>query len=156
MPVMDGCEAAQRIKQTAQGQNTVIIALTASAFEEQREAVINAGCDDFISKPFQREELLGKMAEYLGVRYIYEQSQPTTTGASSAPHQPLTPEALSVMPAPWVFNLHQAALYADDDRMHELIEQIPPEHNALRQALTELLDNFLIEQIINLIESASS
>jgi PAS domain S-box-containing protein len=156
MPVMDGCEAAQRIKQTPQGQDTVIIALTASAFEEQRAAVISAGCDDFISKPFQREELLGKMAQHLGVRYIYEQPQPMATRPSSTRHQPLTPEALRVMPASWVFNLHQAALYADDELMHELIEQIPAEHNGLRQALRDLLDNFLIEQIINLTEPASS
>lgn len=73
MPVMDGHEAIQQIKRTLKGQNTVIIALTANAFEEEREAILKAGCNDFVSKPFREEELLEKMALHLGVRYVYEQ-----------------------------------------------------------------------------------
>ena len=48
MPVMDGYEATRRIKATPKGQDTVIVALTASAFEEQRSAVMSAGCDGFV------------------------------------------------------------------------------------------------------------
>jgi CheY-like chemotaxis protein len=73
MPVMDGYEATQIIKQMPNGQETVIIALTASAFDEQREAILKAGCDDFIRKPFQEEILFAKIAEHLGVRYIYSE-----------------------------------------------------------------------------------
>jgi CheY-like chemotaxis protein len=73
MPVMDGYEATQIIKQMPNGQETVIIALTASAFDEQREAILKVGCDDFIRKPFQEEILFAKIAEHLGVRYIYSE-----------------------------------------------------------------------------------
>jgi two-component system sensor histidine kinase/response regulator len=52
--------------------STVIIALTASAFEEQRLAILEAGCDDFLRKPFREEQLFEKIAHYIGVRYIYE------------------------------------------------------------------------------------
>jgi len=51
---------------------TIIIALTASAFEEERVTILSAGCDDFVSKPFRKEVILNKMAQYLGVRYTYE------------------------------------------------------------------------------------
>nr|MDJ0845301.1 PAS domain S-box protein [Crocosphaera sp.] len=57
MPILDGYKATERIKATPQGQETVIIALTASAFEEERNLVLSAGCDDFMRKPF-REEVL--------------------------------------------------------------------------------------------------
>ena len=156
MPVMDGYEATKQIKQSPKGQNTVIIALTASAFEEQQEAILKAGCDDFLPKPFQREVLLEKMADHLGVRYVYEQQTTPTLPQLSQQVRSLTPNALAVMPAEWVTQLHQAALYADDELMKQLIEQIPEEHNTLRQALRALIDNFLLEQIIQLTESARS
>lgn len=152
MPVMDGYEATQHIKQTPKGQKTVIIALTANAFEEQQEAILKAGCDDFLPKPFQREVLLEKIAHHLGVLYVYEPQEIPSLCQPPALLQPMAPNALTVMPASWVTQLHQAALYADDELMKQLIEQIPLEYDSLRRALTALVDNFLLEQIINLTE----
>ncbi|HEY9834555.1 MAG TPA: response regulator, partial [Stenomitos sp.] len=154
MPIMDGYEATRYIKQTPKGQKTVIIALTANAFEEQQEAILKAGCDDFVAKPFQREVLLEKIAHHLGVRYLYEQQGTPRLGESQAPLQPMAPKALSIMPTSWVTQLHQAALYADDELMKQLIEQIPSEYDSLRRSLKALVDNFLLEQIINLTEPA--
>jgi signal transduction histidine kinase/DNA-binding NarL/FixJ family response regulator len=156
MPIMDGYEATQRIKQTSKSRKTVIIALTASAFDEQRDAIIRVGCDDFISKPFQREELLEKMAHHLRVRYVYEEQLVPPLPPSPNPKTPLTPEALAVMPVSWVIQLHQAALYADDELMRKLIKQIPVEHDALRQSLKGLIDNFRLEQLIDLTELGES
>jgi PAS domain S-box-containing protein len=78
MPVMDGYEATKQIKSHLKGQATVIIALTASAFEEDRTMILSAGCDDFVRKPFQEEVLLEKIATHLGVRYVYEESSRST------------------------------------------------------------------------------
>jgi len=61
MPVMDGYVATKHIRQLPSPSNRVpIIALTASAFKEDRERAEQAGMDDFLSKPFQSEELLAK------------------------------------------------------------------------------------------------
>ncbi|MBE7385731.1 MAG: response regulator [Leptolyngbya sp. SIO1E4] len=68
MPVMDGYTATRWIKQ--QSQKTVVIAITANAFEEERQAILKAGCDDFISKPFQRDEVLAKVIQHLETNYI--------------------------------------------------------------------------------------
>ena len=75
MPVMSGYEATQRIKADLQYPTTAIIALTASAFEEERMEILSAGCDDFMRKPFREEILWSKIAGLLGVRYLYEDSQ---------------------------------------------------------------------------------
>lgn len=64
--------------------STVIIALTASAFEEEQTIVLSEGCDDFVRKPFQEEAIFEKMAEYLGVRYIYEEQRPLSSPQGSA------------------------------------------------------------------------
>ena len=79
MPVMDGYEATKQIKSKLKGQSTTIIALTANAFEEDRAIALSVGCDDFLSKPFQKSVLLEKMAKHLGVRYVCEQSAEATS-----------------------------------------------------------------------------
>lgn len=61
MPGMDGYTAAKRIRAAkGRGQSVPIIALTASAFKEDRAAAEQAGMDDFVSKPFQPKELTSK------------------------------------------------------------------------------------------------
>ena len=79
MPIMDGYEATRQIKQTLEGQETIIIALTASAFEEQQQVILSTGCDDFICKPFREEVLFDKIAHHLKLRYIYEAEKSSTS-----------------------------------------------------------------------------
>ncbi len=83
MPVMDGFEAVRQIraKEKQTQWRTIIIALTASTFEEKKGEVIAAGCDDFVRKPFQEQILFDKMACYLGVRYLYQELPRLPAGA---------------------------------------------------------------------------
>ncbi|MEM7062734.1 MAG: CHASE2 domain-containing protein [Cyanobacteria bacterium P01_B01_bin.77] len=72
MPIMNGWEATRQIRQKSRETNVsspTIVALTANAFAKDRELSLGAGCDDFVSKPFRRDELLDKLSQYLGVRY---------------------------------------------------------------------------------------
>ena len=64
MPVMDGLEATRQIK--AQMPEIPIIALTANAFDSDRQSTIDAGCDDFISKPVNAAFCLQQIAKYIG------------------------------------------------------------------------------------------
>ena len=49
-----------------------IVALTAHAFEEEKEVILAAGCDDFVRKPFLEAEIFEVMARHLGVKYLFE------------------------------------------------------------------------------------
>ncbi len=71
--VVDNFSASPTLRVWGSSSPTIIIALTANAFEEQRQAMISAGCDDFINKPFREELLLEKLSQYLGVKYLYQQ-----------------------------------------------------------------------------------
>ena len=63
MPGSDGIDATRRIRATeADGPRTPIIALTANAFEEDRETCIAAGMDGFLTKPLDRERLAAALA----------------------------------------------------------------------------------------------
>ena len=158
MPQMDGYEATKRIKTTLKGQATVIIALTASAFSEERSAILGAGCNDFIPKPFQEEVLFEKMAHHLGVRYIYSQDceGESTDAQSQTQNLPLSLDASSflVMPREWIMQLNQAAITLDNELILQLISEIPAAEVALASALTNLLNNFRLDIIFDLTENA--
>jgi len=67
MPIMDGFKATQKIREIEKSTNThiPIIAVTANAFPEDKDRCLIAGMDDYISKPFQPEELITKIRENL-------------------------------------------------------------------------------------------
>lgn len=68
MPVMDGFEATQRIRrwemETARPR-VAIVALTAGAYEEDRERCIRVGMDDFLAKPYEIEKLFSMLGRWL-------------------------------------------------------------------------------------------
>ncbi len=153
MPVMNGYEATEKIKASPKGKDTVIIALTASILEEERSSIFAAGCDDLVYKPFRPQTIFEKMAHYLGLRYIYETTAPSSVSShNSTPKATLSREILSVMPVDWVVNLHQGALEADADLVGELIEQIPESQALLAEAIQGLVNKFQFEKIIELTE----
>ncbi|NQD96336.1 response regulator, partial [Pseudomonas sp. CrR25] len=65
MPVMDGYEASRRIRQGRGKQAPPIIALTANALPDERERCRAAGMDDYLAKPFRREELAALLDQWL-------------------------------------------------------------------------------------------
>ncbi len=65
MPDMDGLEATRILKADATTKNIPIVALTAYAMKGDKERVLEAGCDGYITKPIDIQELLKRVAEYL-------------------------------------------------------------------------------------------
>ena len=71
MPILDGYAATRQIKATPEGSKTTIIAVTANALDEERNAIFAAGCDDLLRKPFKENTLLTKLAKHLEIQYRY-------------------------------------------------------------------------------------
>ncbi|HEY9834162.1 MAG TPA: PAS domain S-box protein [Stenomitos sp.] len=160
MPQMDGYEATQRIRSSVDGQATIIIALTAHVSSSDRTLALSAGCNDFISKPFQVETLFAKMAEYLGLRYVYAQNDLPSVTSHDDDQPPaqadiLTAQNLSVMPLDWITQLHQAAQLCDDEEIFHLIEQIPAEQAPLIARLRQLAHDFQFQPIVKLTQTDS-
>jgi len=149
MPVMDGYEATKRIRSTAQGQATAIVALTASAFEEDRALTLSAGCDDYVRKPFCAEELFAALARHLGAEYVYEDehSDLGQEDGDAAGDGGLSQAAASV-PAGWRADLRDAARRARGDLILDLASQVREEHPALAQALARMVNAFQFDSIL--------
>ncbi|NJO72877.1 MAG: response regulator [Leptolyngbyaceae cyanobacterium RM1_406_9] len=169
MPIMDGYEATRRIKAHPRGQSTVVIAITASAFDEERAKIMATGCDDFVRKPIREALLLGKIAQHLGVRYFYGSSNQSLCSAQSHSPKPFHPpeigqlatieipkhEALSAMPLLWLKQLNEAALRGDRQQIYTLLDYIPDPNSALKSTLTALVENLYLDLIVNLTQSAT-
>ncbi|MEG4817042.1 PAS domain S-box protein [Microcoleus sp. K5-D4] len=170
MPVMDGYEATREIKALEQqsavaGENhnlpanssstnaTKIIALTASAFDEDRAKIMTTGCDDFIHKPFLESVLFDKMAQHLGVRYIYQEDLSDSSPELATPRN-LTLEDLNVMPSEWIAQFRHEVLCANDEVILQLIDQIPESEASLAHTLTDLINNFRLDILFDLIRAS--
>ncbi|GBF73013.1 response regulator [Paenibacillus sp. 598K] len=66
LPVLDGLEATRRIKSDPELAHIPIIALTAHAMKSDQTRALEAGCDDFDTKPIDLDRLLGKIEQALG------------------------------------------------------------------------------------------
>jgi len=151
MPVMDGYEATKSIKAHLRGQATAIIALTASTLEDEEAVIASAGCDDFVRKPFREQIVFDKIAQYLGVRYIYEAiASPTPEPVSS---DESLQSSLAAMPAEWIEQLYQAANLIDNDWIFNLLEQVPTNRASLSQTIENWANNFRCDKILDLIEN---
>ncbi len=156
MPVMDGYEATQRIKDRSQEPATAIVALTASSFDDDRQAILAAGCDDCLNKPFREGVLLETIARHLGVRYLYEEE--TEKGCQSPIDSPAIGSdrtlqtSIAKMPLDWVEKLHRAALKCRDDLIVQLAKAIPESDAELANCLVDWANHFLFDRIIELIQ----
>ncbi len=151
MPVLNGYEATKMIKANL-NPTPIMIALTGSAFEEDRITALAAGCDDFVRKPFRIEIIFEKIAVHLGVRYRYaaEPTDISSAAKNSMVNQSLVPADLNIMPLEWRLQLHQAATRVNAKLILQLIDRIPPDHAHLIRPLTDLVHNFQFEEIMAL------
>ncbi|MFX1355260.1 MAG: ATP-binding protein, partial [Promethearchaeota archaeon] len=162
MPVVDGYEATRRIKGTTKGQATVIIALTASALEEDRELILSEGCDDYIRKPFREASLLAVLEQYLGVRFVYEQAPADEQPAADDQRADATAlkdgrslsAALASLPSAWLDELRRATILGDLEAILATVDQIREQDSALAEALSKLGYDYEHDAILSALEQA--
>ncbi len=164
MPVLDGYETTRHIKATPQGQDTIIVALTASAFEEDRAAILAEGCDDFVRKPIREADIFNTLAQHLSVRFVYQEIEADAKSPAEerekqvekSIHQEALSMALAMMPPQWMVDIRQAVVDADLDWIITLINQIRERDASVASALLKLTHNFEYDEILHLIEQAAT
>ncbi|MBD1917739.1 MULTISPECIES: MHYT domain-containing protein [Cyanophyceae] len=162
MPVLDGYGVARHLRQLPDGSATVIVAVTASVFEEQQSDCIAAGCNAVLPKPLQRDQLLEQIGCSLGIIYQYaEVVHADDKTAAVGPHgvngqssgkdqRPLTQADFKALAPDWLAQIHQAAQAANDRQVRQLIAQLPAEQKVLAQRLDRLVNDFRLDVIIDL------
>jgi PAS domain S-box-containing protein len=127
MPEMDGLEATRMIRENETDSRVPIVALTAGVVKDERERCLQAGMDDYLSKPVNQEKLADVLSQYLQLEKRTNQAPKNT--AQSTPQDHFDASALL------------AKIYDDHELMSELIqfaqEKIPLQLSKLDQAIVE-------------------
>jgi len=154
MPVMDGIEATRRIKANPQGRGTIVVALTASALDNDRQKVAQSGADGFIGKPCREGELLEKIRTFLNIAYDYDEIS-DAEGQPQAGEAALNAERLGQLPRELIEELRSATLSGNKRLLDRLIVKVRETEDAgSAQALQELADKYEYDALTQLLEGA--
>ncbi|MBD2554537.1 response regulator [Limnothrix sp. FACHB-708] len=164
MPQLDGISAMRQIKKLARSkqQFVAILALTASAFQEDEEEVLATGFDGFVRKPFREQTILDAIAHHLQVRYLYanlstgleSEISSSFSGRSPVASPELTDrvsQKLRNLPEPWRKQMLKAAQEADFFELEYLIHKLPPEEALVIAQLNRILHDYDYDQLQSLL-----
>lgn len=147
MPRMDGFETVERLRalETERGlQRTTVIALTASTFDHDYEAMLKAGFDHHVAKPFREADLYEALTRFRGVRFRFEESSSALAPSAA----PLTRARLAALPEDLSRGLREAALQGDNVEAEQLLARV--EDAQLRQDLLLLVKSYRFEELAEL------
>lgn len=141
-------------------QGVTIIALTASAFEEHKDLVFAAGCDDFIRKPFLENEIFDAISRHLGVKYLYESSDQTISDADictlhdytmQLPSEELTKSSSETLPREFIADMKRAVVDLDLDRIDHLTDEISTQYPYTARRISTLASDFRYREIVEVL-----
>lgn len=150
MPVMDGLEATRRIRSLPDGNKVKIIAVTASAFKEQRQEMKDAGMDELVRKPFRDTEIYDCMTQQLGLKFLYD----SDIGHLESEKYSLSEMAsmLSRLSADMRGELRLALESLETTRIEAVFSRIHDADPVLADVLKQLADDFDYPGIINALD----
>ncbi len=148
MPVMDGIEATRQIRLTQAGMHTKIIALTAHALADERVVMLEAGCDDFIRKPYSSSEIFDALKNHLGVKFIYDEQLSPVSDRTEL----LLPDDLKKLSQQIRKELIHSAELLDEQRCMDVIRQIATVNQQLGEKLTRMVKDLQYQEILSAIE----
>ncbi len=169
MPVMDGYEASQRIRETEgeiqktypsefrtlqKADRTIIIAVTASSFEEEQVIARAVGCDDFLRKPFRENTVFELLHKHLEVRFVYEEENTVGKGRKPAKQDVLTSAAFAALPIELLKKLEHAVIIADISKIERLVKDVREHNMLLADAICKRIENYEYGEILSAIQEA--
>jgi signal transduction histidine kinase/CheY-like chemotaxis protein len=148
MPVMNGLEATRYIKGTPKGKKTKIVALTAHALEAERIEILEAGCDEFIRKPYRDTEIFNALKKHLDLHFIYSDEKISTVEIE----KPDKDQLMMIQPD-LLAKLHEAVVLLDNNLCHKTIDLISENNYDLSKHLHQMVENLKYRELLTLLDS---
>ncbi len=150
MPEMDGLRAIRKIRRLQGGEQTVIIGLTAFAFEEDRRKILDSGGDDFVRKPYVEGDIFYQLEKHLGVRFQYAEDKspsPEDEEADSPERQEIV-TMLDALPDKMLSRFDAAIRLSDVAGIEKGLNEIGGVNPRLGRFLKTLADQYAYEEIV--------
>lgn len=152
LPVMDGRQATGAIRAMPGGDRVKIVAVTASVFSADRAAVLAAGVDEFVRKPFRPQDIFGCMGRLLGVRFTYgPEAAPPEQGRALVA---LTPDSFRNLPWRLREELARALISLDVPRVTGVIGRASEIDRDLAATLSRHADSLAFTAMLKALEAA--
>lgn len=151
MPVLDGLEATRQIKALDTKGTTKIVAVTAHAFDEARQEILAAGCDGFIRKPYDSDDIYTALSQHLGVCFTYaEKNSPADTRPQ------MDTAGLAALPDILRAELEQALARIDIHGINQTIDAIRRHAPLLAAGLAIEASELQFGRLLRLVRAANS
>lgn len=150
MPVMDGLEAIQRLRQMPEFAHLPIFIASASASSADESKSLEAGASVFIPKPIDRERLLTALAEHLRIEWIYQEIAQQALLAPEGEREDIAIPPLAEMDA-----LHRLALAGNMRDIRERansLKEADPRYSSFVERLQSLVQKYQSQAILALVE----
>ena len=155
MPKMNGLEATTKIRETKGLEQTVIIAISASSFEHNRQECTDAGANAFLSKPFRINNLLYLLRDHLHIELVYE-DLPEERKSLTLPEK-LMPSTLNLPEEETLQLLEDLARRGDVKRLLEhagRLEHDDSQYKAFVAQLRTMANGFQVKKLCQFLEEA--
>lgn len=156
MPVMNGMEATRQIRLAESDDYIPIIAATASAFEEEKQTILDTGMNGYLRKPIQEQELFNLIGECLKVEYTYfDDKTAPDDGTERLTNPNVSVDEFDAMPVELKAKMISACSSADLDSLLDVVEHLSQEYPEAAAELQELASNLKYDDILSLLKERS-
>ncbi len=157
MPKMDGYEVIKQIRASSSEHSPVIVSISASVFEEDKQKAFEAGCDGFVRKPFKESEIFEEMRKHLSLNYVYEDQGTRETTQTEQPEtykqdKDFDLGAIQGLSIEWKTKMKQAIEHVDLEQIEILIERIREHDVILANAIQQRIDQFEYDAVLAILE----
>ncbi len=153
MPTLDGYAVAQALRASENGKDIRIIAISASVFEADRQGALDAGCDDFLPKPFEEAQLLKTLGRALTLEWMFAEPKPAAP-VSAAAEKPAGAEPIMPPPATELDTLLELSRRGDIRGVKKQLAGLRKAENGRYAAFVRSLEPFVASYQMNRLRDA--
>lgn len=150
MPVMDGYEATRIIKSSPDLNDMPVLALTASAFEDDKKRILTIGADGYLSKPFKEEDLFENIQRLTQAEYLYQEEGSTEKIMKELDDETEMRRIVDTLSHDLIRQIRETVERADMELLEELSQNLAKDQPVLAKRILEMAGRYEYDALIEL------